>query len=119
MSGTLYLDGRKIGDIEELDFPIKPEQLSKTEKIGQSVEIPKEITMEFQARVTPQLLLTLLTGLPITNNWLKLHGGIMERKVQIEKARKMKSRKRVRKESKDGKGNRKDTDGDRVRDKES
>lgn len=89
MSGTLYVDGRKLGDIEELDFPVKPEPLSETEKIGQSVEIPKEITMEFQARVTPRLLLTLFTGLPITNNWLKLHGGIMERKVQIEKARKM------------------------------
>ena len=56
MRGTLYVDSRKLGDIEELDFPIKPAQLSKTEKIGQSLEIPKEITMEFQARVTPRLL---------------------------------------------------------------
>lgn len=96
MRRTLYVDGRKLGDIEELDFPIKPAQLSKTEKIGQSVEIPKEITMEFQARVTPRLLLTLFTGLPITNNWLKLHGGIMERKVQIEKARKMIQQKNTR-----------------------
>ena len=119
MRGTLYVDGRKLGDIEELDFPIKPAQLSKTEKIGQSLEIPKEITMEFQARVTPRLLLTLATGMSISNNWMKMHNGIMERKVQIRKARKTKSRKRVRKESKDGKGNRKDTDGDRVCDKES
>lgn len=96
MIGALYVDGRKLGDIEELDFPIKPAQLSKTEKIGQSVEIPKEITMEFQARVTTRLLLTLVTGLPITNNWLKLHGGIMERKVQIEKARKMIQQKNTR-----------------------
>ena len=96
MIGALYVDGRKLGDIEEFDFPIKPAQLSKTEKIGQSVEIPKEITMEFQARVTPRLLLTLVAGLPITNNWLKLHGGIMERKVQIEKARKMIQQKNTR-----------------------
>lgn len=96
MSGTLYVDGRKLGDIEELDFPVKPAQLSKTEKIGQSVEIPKEITMEFQARVTPRLLLTLATGMPITNNWMKMHGGIMERKVQIEKARKMTQQKNTR-----------------------
>ena len=96
MSGTLYVDGRKLGDIAELDFPAKPEQLSKTEKIGQSVEIPKEITMEFQTRVTPRLLLTLVTGMSISNNWLKLHGGIMERKVQIEKARKMIQQKNTR-----------------------
>lgn len=88
MRGTLYVDGRKLGDIEELDFPIKPAQLSKTEKIGQSLEIPKEITMEFQARVTPRLLLILATGMSISNNWMKMHGGIMERKVQIAKARK-------------------------------
>lgn len=96
MIGALYVDGRKIGDIEELDFPIKPEQLSKTEKIGQIVKIPKEITMEFQTRVTPRLLLTLATGMSISNNWLKMHGGIMERKVQIEKARKMIQQKNTR-----------------------
>lgn len=96
MSRALYVDGRKIGDIAELDFPVKPAQLSKTEKIGQSVEIPKEITMEFQARVTPRLLLTLATGMSISNNWMKMHGGIMERKVQIEKARKMIQQKNTR-----------------------
>ena len=88
MRGTLYVDGRKLGDIEELDFPIKPAQLSKTEKIGQSLEIPKEITMEFQARVTPRFLLTLATGLSISNILMNMYGVIMERKVQIAKARK-------------------------------
>ena len=96
MIGALYVDGQKIGDIERLDFPAKPAQLSKTEKIGQIVEIPQEITMEFQARVTPRLLLTLATGMSISNNWMKMHGGIMERKVQIEKARKMVQQKNTR-----------------------
>lgn len=87
MIGALYVDGRKLGDIEELDFPIKPAQLSKTEKIGQSLEIPKEITMEFQARVTPRILLLLYTGKYPTNNWLKMHGGIMERRNRRRRKR--------------------------------
>lgn len=86
MSGTLYVDGKKLCDIRELDFA-EPLQSSEIK----TVQIPKETTVEFETYLylSPWLLLSLMTGMQITNNWMKMHGGIMERKVQIAKARKM------------------------------
>ena len=39
---------------------------------------PIEIT--FEAKINQLALLSILTGKKITNNWLKLHGGVMQRK---------------------------------------
>ena len=42
---------------------------------------PIEITVE--AKIDKLALLSILTGVKVTNNWLKLHGGIMRRKRWI------------------------------------
>lgn len=54
---------------DEIDYPV----LLKAE--------PTEIT--FEAKVDKLTLLSILTGVKVTNNWLKLHGGIMRRKRRI------------------------------------
>ena len=37
-----------------------------------------EIT--FEAKIDPRALLYIFTGIKVTNNWLKMHGGVMSRR---------------------------------------
>ncbi len=57
------------------------------EQTGFELKIQKEIQLEFEARITPRILLLLYTGKYPTNNWLKMHGGIMERRNRRRRKR--------------------------------
>ena len=57
------------------------------EQTGFELKIPKEIQLELEARITPRILLLLYTGKYPTNNWLKMHGGIMERRNRRRRKR--------------------------------
>lgn len=57
------------------------------ERTGFELKIQKEIQLEFEARITPRILLLLYTGKYPTNNWLKMHGGIMERRNRRRRKR--------------------------------
>jgi hypothetical protein len=68
----IYLNGEKIEKI--CDFP---EILEKQEN--------REALMGIKiagATYPAQAWLALLGGCPKTNNWLKLHGGIMKRRIK-------------------------------------
>ena len=57
------------------------------EQTGFELKITKENQMEIVARITPRILLLLYTGKYPTNNWLKMHGGIMERRNRRRRKR--------------------------------
>lgn len=42
---------------------------------------PRQTELRFSAHIRDQDILSLLAGKRITNNWLKMHGGVMRRKV--------------------------------------
>lgn len=79
VKGSLYFGGKKIAD--------KCEGILETEC---SVNDPRKIAINFPKKLRVTIgefcisrndRLSLIHGTKITNNWLKLHGGIMERQV--------------------------------------
>lgn len=85
MESILYSDGKYIGKIQDMHADkISKEDMERT---GFELKIPKEIQLEFEARITPRILLLLYTGKYPTNNWLKMHGGIMERRNRRRRKR--------------------------------
>lgn len=114
MSGALYVDGKKLCDIGELEFFSEPVRLSETEKAERIKKIQEE-SREFPINLAKTLSFTctlkevhlsqkawwfFFTGKWPSNNWFKMHGGIMERKVQIAKAGNLMQRKGKRKHGK-------------------
>ena len=80
--GTIYIQkesgGEKISVPEVAELKIeKPDE--------DTIEFPtllyREDSVEFDCKsvINRNLLLRLLTGFQVTNNWLKMHGGIMSR----------------------------------------
>lgn len=93
-TGVLYTkDGKKIMDIKAGDIAIDVE---KAEVFIKAPVPPQHIEMTMSWHITPWDMITLVTGKRPSNNWMKMHGGIMERKVQIRKARKGKVKKYAR-----------------------
>ena len=87
MEAILYSDGKYIGKIKDMHAnKISNEDMEQT---GFELKIQKEIQLEFEARMTPRVLLLLYTGKYPTNNWLKMHGGIMERRNRRRRKRSM------------------------------
>lgn len=54
--------------------------------IGLSISVPKsfEITID-NCKLNRNTWLSLIYGVRISNNWLKLHGGVMSRKIYRKK----------------------------------
>lgn len=103
--GALYTnDGRKIMDVQEFDMVVDSE---RSTEIAENY-IDTYVLFE-KIKVTAYRLISLrdMIGLTIwkrpSNNWMKMHGGIMERKVQKRKARILMNRKR-RTEEENGNG---------------
>ena len=74
VGGKLYINGVEVGEVPELlvvDTPIECDYKIKNSMEG---SLPlKAVKFDRLA------LLSLLCGRKITNNWLKMHGGIMVR----------------------------------------
>lgn len=105
MKGTLYAgDGRKIMDVRDVDFTVTSESTAEISEAFAKPCIPSdEIEITVSSYISPWVMIGLITGKRPTNNWMKMHGGIMERKVQIRKARFLMNRKR-RTEEENGNG---------------
>ena len=80
--GMLYIQkesgGEKISVPEVAELKIeKPDE----DTIEFSTLLSREGSVEFDCKsvINRNLLLHILTGFPVTNNWLKMHGGIMSR----------------------------------------
>lgn len=76
MDGKLYMDGVLIGEVKETSITAietdDPEEL----KQGRCV-FNHEMTVS--VKIDPLSILSLLYGRKITNNWLKMRGGVMIR----------------------------------------
>lgn len=79
LSDTLYLNNESIMKLDKCDLvceePIYADELPKVMKFSES----KEVTIE-NVKINRNTLLSLLYGRKVTNNWLKMHGGVMSRK---------------------------------------
>jgi hypothetical protein len=89
-AGVLYMNGKKIADIESAEITVekKPKNTSKQFTFKREMEV-----IMCGCHITPWDMIALVTGKRPSNNWMRMHGGIMERKVQIRKARKQRMRK--------------------------
>lgn len=78
--GTLYLDNKEIGPVT--DISIDPTAGPSDGLVGRLIEA---VEVSFTARFDPWDMWLYLTGRKITNNWLKMHGGIMRRRAHLRK----------------------------------
>ena len=73
--GALYIDGKKVAD--------KCEEIVETVELDmdfrdRALNFPEKLTVTFSDfRLKRNDMLSLMYGMKITNNYLKLHGGIM------------------------------------------
>lgn len=68
------------GDLTPVSLELLPEVQSEEHFIGVDLASGESFTAEIELNICPLGMLSLLTGRRITNNWLKYHGGVMQRK---------------------------------------
>ena len=81
LSGTLYLNDEPVMKLDACDlvYEEKPSQEVANKFINFLEPKEVEITLE-NVKVNRNTLLSLLHGRKVTNNWLKIHNGVMTRK---------------------------------------
>lgn len=83
--GALYIDGKKVAD--------KCEEIVETVEFDmdfrdRALNFPEKLTVTLSDfRLKRNAMLSLMYGKKITNNYLKLHGGIMTREVAGRKGK--------------------------------
>ena len=87
--GSLYIMGedgsqRKIATISEAIIQTEKLLMEAQEETGREVRSIMGIQGSFEmtlenVKISYRTRLSLLYGFKVTNNWLKMHGGIMER----------------------------------------
>lgn len=83
--GALYIDGKKVAD--------KCEEIVETVELDmdfrdRALNFPEKLTVTISDfRLKRNGMLNLMYGMKITNNYLKLHGGIMTREVAGRKGK--------------------------------
>ena len=86
-TGILYFNGKPmtVEEIPELD--ITPNTEDEKEPTPYVRPDSNECTFTIPLHYTnaKRMCLSLIYGRPITNNWLKMHGGVMIRKVARRK----------------------------------
>lgn len=88
ISGALYTqDGKKIADVKDssimlVDEPYKQRTMEVAENIGKTHSITCQL-VPYDMR----MVYSLMYGMKITNNFLKMHGGIMVRNAARRKCR--------------------------------
>ena len=70
------LMGVSFGDVQECS--VEFEELEDVNPIVKVIREPTEAT--FECKLSRTTFLSLVCGRKVTNNWLKMHGGIMSRR---------------------------------------
>ena len=86
MNGTLFIDGVEICEVKDVDVQIEENQFPDNINVRQACQIMSEVT--FDMEIDPLMDLSLLFGVKVTNNWLKMRGGIMKRQCGKHKRKK-------------------------------
>lgn len=83
--GEIYVDGKKVADkCEEIVETVELD----TDFRDRALNFPEKLTVTFSDfRLKKNDMLSLMYGMKITNNYLKLHGGIMTREVAGRKGK--------------------------------
>ena len=84
LGGTLYLNNEPIMQLNKCDLVCEQQasdEFTVTEPKPINIDWGKEITFTVQnVQINRNKLLSLIHGRKITNNWLKMHGGVMTRR---------------------------------------
>ena len=86
-AGMLYFNGKPmvVGEIPELDIMPNTEDEKEPMPYFRPVSNEHTFTMQLPYTNAKRMCLSLIYGRPITNNWLKMHGGVMIRKIARRK----------------------------------
>lgn len=90
-SGALYIkDGRKLADIDSgiVEWGVQVTAEVPTKSVA-TVTRNTTGTIEGKLQIGHLDVLSLMYGMRITNNWLKMHGGIMARNGGKKKKRRL------------------------------
>lgn len=87
MIGRIFAGEKLLCEVENVEF-----QNDFVENKGSA--IPNDVILSFETKINSRVLLFLRTGIYPSNNWLKMHGGIMERRIQVDRLRKNERRKK-------------------------
>ena len=86
-TGIIYFNDKPmgVGKIPKLD--ITPNTEDEKEPVAYFHPDSNEctLTMTLPSTNAKRMCLSLIYGRPITNNWLKMHGGVMIRKIARRK----------------------------------
>lgn len=87
-NGELYIGGMRFGSFEEMDVVEEDSCDGDNDRVmgrlsdGATFEGSIDI-----CKANRNALLSLFHGREVTNNWLKMHGGVMSRKSWAERKR--------------------------------
>lgn len=86
--GALYIDGKKVADkCEEIVETVELDMVDRDFR-DRALNFPEKLTVTISDfRFKRNDMLSLMYGKKITNNYLKLHGGIMAREVAGRKGK--------------------------------
>lgn len=93
IDGVLFIDGKPLASVDDISsFEVNAMQTGESSAV-------LNITMEGSFTLSkcwmdPRMVLSLVTGMRITNNWLKMHGGIVVRSKAYKRAKRNINRKR-------------------------
>lgn len=76
--GVLYFGDKPIGKVQQVSLDTLDDSFADEVVIKGSCVKTLEGSLDIY--LNQKALLSLMIGRPVTNNWLKLHGGIMTRK---------------------------------------
>lgn len=91
MDGQLYFRDKPVGRFEEMNITMEDED-EENEKLPEHILTSYSGEMTMDVELDSLTALSLLSGRRVTNNWLKMHGGVLIRKGL--KKRKRASRKK-------------------------
>lgn len=77
-NGALYIDGKKIVEISSAEISEAPVISDPVEE--RTISLNEEFSLTCEVNIDRLTMLSVLYGFNVSNNWLKMHGGIMTRK---------------------------------------
>lgn len=77
MDGQLYFRDKPVGRFHEMNMTLENESL---DDLPEHLSTSYSDKMTFDIRLDSLTVLSLLSGRRVTNNWLKMHGGVLMRK---------------------------------------
>lgn len=83
-SVQMFINGQPLSHCDLVEMDMEFEDIKDNDKIVGHIPAPRKIT--FECKVKRNDMLSLIYGQKITNNWLKMHGGVMSRKIRKRKS---------------------------------